>query len=565
MIIRSLVLTLTCILSVAAAQPEQDPLPIPSGIISGEISDAGATGLIGEFPLWGRIVGNFRCVSTASSLDLRYRIWTLVGEPVFTFVARGPRLDKIRLSDGNGLLLEITALDSLDQDAVRWHGGTEVFVARNLMDGAFIYDFSFHAILAATAIAPLPAVYRVGGDHGNRINGASIYRRYPGLVGRGGDWGWDVPGSPDWSRTFSYRSSAPFTADSYDELLHDELRARAIMRRLLYAYHVKDIAPIQILNTGAYRVSVSSLLHAIAMAEPEAMYPLYGIRTPREQQLFKLVRAYRQRARSDTDTVDLARRRALIDRVMTSLEDQVPSTLRAAWEAETGGDEMDPRSQQVLQEVVDALQPHLQADDDALGASMDDRALQRRIETAKRHFAQSRGAAANAAWQRIEGLLELTGSQGLRRVWVVGAAATELEEPFPPLLTARRSYTNETARERERRRERRRKRAAERREREKIERAHDARIAPSPARSAVFSVLVPTPMEDDDVARRLSAWAEQHLSSSQRSEGGFKYYRAVPRYRVRVFTEESAARTWSSGRDGVTVDIPAPPRRLDAE
>lgn len=579
MICRTLVLTLGCILSAVAAEPEEAPLPIPSGIISGEIADSGGTGLTGEFPLWGGIVGNFTSLATAGSLDLRYRIWTLVGEPVFTFVAKGPRLDTIRLSDGHETLLEIRALDSLDPDAVSWNGDREVLVARNLMDAAFIYDFSFYAKLAATAIAPLPKAYRVdeSTSRSRRFRTAAIYRRYPGIVGRGGGWGWDVPGSPDWSRTFSYRSqiSLPFTTDSYDALLYDDQRAREIMRRLLYAYHVQDIAPIHILHTGAYRVSVSNLLHAIATAEPEAVYPLYGIRSPREQQLFHLVHAYRQRARSDTDRADLARRHALVDRVMTSLEDQVPSSLRAAWQAEAGGDEMDPRSQQVLQDVVDRLQPHLQGDDDAFGASLDDLALQRQIETAKLHFAQARGPAASAAWQRIQDLLELTGSQGQRRVWVIGTAATGLEAPFSGsglTLTARRSPTTETARERERRlererqrRERKRKEAEERRQREEAERAHDQRIAPSPARSAVFSVLIPTEMEDEEVARQLSTWAETQLSPSQRLGGELQYYRAAPRYEVQVFTEEDAARAWSSGHDGGIVDVPAPPRRLEAE
>jgi hypothetical protein len=147
------------------------------------------------------------------SFQIRGQMWDLMGELVQTYEARFANAnnlyvplstDSMQRTDlmpngpgGVAYCLIHSSLSgsrqvSLDESTAQLHDGEkqkhfELSVSRDLFDEIRIMP-TFH----------MGITFFRGPDGPN----GSVVREYPGIMDRGGEWGWDVPGSPSWTNAF---------------------------------------------------------------------------------------------------------------------------------------------------------------------------------------------------------------------------------------------------------------------------------------------------------------------------------------------------------------------------
>ncbi|MGM0562090.1 MAG: hypothetical protein ACQETX_13610, partial [Pseudomonadota bacterium] len=293
--------------------------------VSGRI--ATSSSVSGHFSYRSDVVGTFVARDNAPPIELEYHLWTLVGEPVWGFRAKTSPFRRLtfRTQEGRLPLLEIAVLGSLPEGTVRWNGNI-VEVSRDLMDLASIYDFAFHAQMADQALSSLPT----GSE---RIRSAAIYRSHQGIAGDPGQWGWSVPGSPDWGTIFTHRDHLPepVTRESFDEVPIEADASKQIMKNLLEEFADRDDAAISRLETGDYQVRVGDLLHEIWKQEPDALSALMGVSSDTHRELADIMMGVAADLRQTGDTDDPAREAQRIDEILATHSEKFPNQLRQRW------------------------------------------------------------------------------------------------------------------------------------------------------------------------------------------------------------------------------------------
>ncbi|RDD63131.1 DUF1566 domain-containing protein [Ferruginivarius sediminum] len=407
---------------VSRAADEEDDFAI---IAKGEIDSSGVSGTFSFRP---GVVGIFQPVVGEPLMRLKYRLWVLVGEPVWAFVGKAPRLARINLTAEDGVIpfLTIAARGNLPDGTVHWNGHDHVTVSRDLMDMARIYDFSFQAVLRRDALNRLPAALRQGKPEADTIfDDVSIYRAYQGLLGQPGEWGWTVPGSPDWGETFTRRGMVrpSFARDSFKEHLLGREEAKEVMRRLLYNYHdrglydyseyVRGQAPIVHLETGDFRVHIYDLLRAIRRAEPEALHLLDGVRSVYDEELSRIVSDFADDVRREGLTEELAREAEEIDAVVSSHRERLSDAVVAAWRdvrANAPAAAADRRAAAYLRDLGPQVAARLSEWHLELPSGLDDD-----LEKARAFFAADPPVsdAVKAKWRALEDALDPGGGDDL--------------------------------------------------------------------------------------------------------------------------------------------------------
>jgi len=287
-----LILTLLPIMSFA-----QDPERLESIIISGEVNVYQPLGIKPVETGINELTAHFTPTGVANYTEIRYKLWTLVGEPVWTFAAKFPEMQSITLKRGNNDLLYIRRNTFLPEGAVEWRGDKTVTVSPDVMALARVYDFGMHLLIDDRALAVVPETFRSNSDIDSMsISGnPAIYRPFPGILGPAKKWSWDVPGSPEWNNVFrspNYGLSPTFTHSSYSQNAYDAETNKSIMRRLLYAHGFKNIDVISKAQVGNVKLRLGDLLRAIRKQHPAALDVIYGVKTDEERALVEIIAGF---------------------------------------------------------------------------------------------------------------------------------------------------------------------------------------------------------------------------------------------------------------------------------
>lgn len=340
--------------------------------VSGHILSQSSSG---TFEHWADINGIFVTRDYAAAVELEYNLWTLAGSMVWGFRAKTAPLQSLEFHKADLLkgdipisVLKIIADDSLPQDSVRMIDDRNVLVSRDLMDLAYIFDFTFLARRSPGAL------YQ--GATGSEGLEFSIYRNHQGISAPAGGWGWTVPGSPHWDSTFTYRSSLPadVTRESFDEMRMPALEAQQVMKRLLDEFAGDDSGAIQGLETGNYDVRVNELLHKIWKHEPDALRAMKGLppgsSTDRASgighELSNVMIELGADIRESGATGDLAREAERIDEIFEAHSSKLPENLQQIWadmKAEALEDAADRQLSRVLRMASSLMTDRLRAGD----------------------------------------------------------------------------------------------------------------------------------------------------------------------------------------------------------
>lgn len=388
-------------------------------IASGEIASNSGSG---SFTYRPGVQGSFQPTQDDPLMQLRYRIWTLVGEPVWEFTGWAPRLASIKLRSDEGMpLLTILRQDNLPNGTVRWNeAAAQATVSADLMDLARIYDFSFKATVSPScegAFCPgrlekLPATVR--GDvfeADAELSSVSIYRSYQGILGQPGEWGWGVPGSPSWDETFVWlggsNSRPSFSRDSFKEGLLGREEAKEVMRRLLHAYQSNGREPVVHLEVGDFRLNIHDLMRAIRKAEPEALHAVHGIHSSLDARLSEIIEDHFDKVRRHGLKPALEKEREEIEKTIPPYRELLSDQLFSDWKAlrdhapEAVADE---RAEVLLRELAPAVTKHLADGRQDLAAS-----VSQQVEEASTFFAEEPylSEAMKARWYTLQSSLNL--------------------------------------------------------------------------------------------------------------------------------------------------------------
>ncbi len=176
-----------------------------------------------------------------SDCEMRLALWTLMGEPVQTYEFRMPRLSELifEADDGFANRITISSVGDSKENDISFHGGSTVYVSQDVLDKIQYVNFSFS--IETYGLFPLPEKHR---SEGNPWSFASHFKAYihlnnPGVLEAPGEWGWDTPGSPDWSE---FLSKYKYPLEEGETRLEkgsymEEQKAREALRRMRWRYH----------------------------------------------------------------------------------------------------------------------------------------------------------------------------------------------------------------------------------------------------------------------------------------------------------------------------------------
>lgn len=312
-------LIITCFWRPEVGLAEENKPPLVSGKITT------SSPITGQFDYLSNLRGEF--TADDRPIELEYHLWTLVGEPLWGFRAKTAPFTHLSFHTqaGTSPLLDIIVQDIIPAGTVRWNGAF-VEVSRDIMDLASIYDFAFHARLAAPSISGIS-------DEGYPIDTAAIYRQHQGIAGDPGDWGWTVPGSPNWASMLTHRPGMPYpvTRESFDDRPIGADASKQIMKNVLEEFADRDDVAISRLETGDYQVRVGDLLHEIWKQEPDALSALMGVSSDYHRELADIMMGVAADLRRTGGTGDPAREAERIDEILATHSEKFPNQLRQRW------------------------------------------------------------------------------------------------------------------------------------------------------------------------------------------------------------------------------------------
>ena len=195
---------------------------LPGGRVAALLQDGHGTGYTYDAKYGRRSV---RIESRLNNIgfEARFELWTLMGEPIEIYEFRAPKITNMFLHGDAGYRNSVaiyTVGDSEGKGYIDAHfqeswPNVTIHVSEDVLDLVRYHDFTF-----SITVLPLGS--------GTHYGYLYIHRRNPGVIDRPGQWGWDVPGSPDWDNFLS-RVDAPLDEREYEVPTH--MRASAEVAR----------------------------------------------------------------------------------------------------------------------------------------------------------------------------------------------------------------------------------------------------------------------------------------------------------------------------------------------
>ncbi|MHC5020856.1 MAG: hypothetical protein ACYTGX_12240 [Planctomycetota bacterium] len=277
-------------------------------------------------------------------IEVRYRMWRLVGEPVFVFEPRY-QLDPQKgiAWDWAHKILVRTSAPPRTVEATDVVNGTARYltVSQDLWDLIRIRSFGMtFAVNTRTGI---------GGRPGVPVT-VAIHQGLTAVMSGPEKWGWDVPGSPSWAKTFSSRGS-PLKAKGTlgaDEWLPKD-KAERLWKLLWERWKTTKTAPLDSVAFSRVEFDFSRFFSEVEKILPGASDPLF--RSPQRlgepDEAFQERTALERQARAMLRGIDrelewiqagggaaepsaaLTRRLALTERVLKLLPSDAPPDLVA--------------------------------------------------------------------------------------------------------------------------------------------------------------------------------------------------------------------------------------------
>ncbi|MGM0561104.1 MAG: hypothetical protein ACQETX_08570 [Pseudomonadota bacterium] len=312
--------------------------------IEGLVESSSASG---SFEYRPGIIGHFITRDYEPAVTLNYHLWTLTGELVWGFRARTSPFSRIELYSEEGYLklLSIGVDGSLPHGTVRPLNDEMVLVSNDLMNKAYVYNFVFLAV-------------------NDRF---SVFRRHQGISAPPEQWGWSVPGSPDWEEAFTYKTeiSRPFDKDDLESGKIDGEKARSIIKALLAAkpgdpnYYHRGFDRLEITDL---HVRMGDLIHAIWREDPDILRKLRQIPdSPTEQRIAGAMMKVAEKMRSEPETFR-PREMTEISNLLYHHGDKLSDELKTFWEQlidETQQHRNADRNQEVLVRLGQSLMADL--------------------------------------------------------------------------------------------------------------------------------------------------------------------------------------------------------------
>lgn len=317
-----------------------------------------------------------------AKVDLRYRLWRLTGEPVWSFE---PRYEFGAIELGSN---SIRRDDSLEDEAL---------IAENLPNGSINLRVS-RELFETIRMRELHVVARFTQSAG--ISTSIFYNAWISAVfDRPGKWGWDVPASPAWKETFTTQGDPLEEGEELQQWIDGE-EAKACWARLEKAWKSEQTPALEYLRCYRMKLDLSNFWMRVEAQQPGVTRPFFNRmirgesfeqaaqRNALEYQIQSLlngvsreVAASRATTGGPRATASLERRLAITEQAFLLLDGDAPAYLVESFEAakrQLTGDVLDERMRHLseswkkeVEEVEILLEPATLEELEQLGASIE--------------------------------------------------------------------------------------------------------------------------------------------------------------------------------------------------
>ncbi|MCH8549543.1 MAG: hypothetical protein LAT80_11765 [Balneolaceae bacterium] len=216
------------------------------------------------------------------TFDIAYNIWTLLGESVWSFVAKYNMPDRIVVIRDGETALEIRKGRG-NTRTLPYGGYHRVVVSPDVYEKIRITSFRFSATISAWT--------------GQSFGTTMIMARNPGITGAQGEWGWDVPANPTWDKMFLKFDTGSQRIQSTFQNFKSIERANIPEEAWLNSDEARDLfleykGKRNVLTPGDIwdiKMDIGPVIREIRRATPEALEHYYS--RPRDSQALAMISA----------------------------------------------------------------------------------------------------------------------------------------------------------------------------------------------------------------------------------------------------------------------------------
>ncbi|WP_157960497.1 hypothetical protein [Marinimicrobium alkaliphilum] len=513
-----------------------------SGTIQGDMSFGKAIGHSGNVQLRANYAegsGNYIGfeISDSPEFEISYNTWTLLGEPVWSFVAKYKLPNGIYVYRDDRRVLEI--LSPTDSRSIEAHRNGQ--------------DSHLYTVTVPSEVYEKIRVtsFRFSANIGRYI----ISRQNPGITGAHGEWGWDVPGSPTWDKMFL----APWTNDYYTSDIPEQAWLSGEEAREVYIEHRGKENVLRPRGLWDVKMDLWPVIREIRRVTPEALEHYYS--RPRDSQALAMVSAL-ERSDQPRDSRAYREQVQTVKSALQRLGSDVSPELIDHLDSLGAGADRNRLSSDVRQvgnmvQAVISNTPSDQAPDWR-------EALKTRIQQLS-ELADVAGLQANDPIRsQITNLQDVVMGLGSgRMIWIVATGSSRVETP---LRSAGIVFGTSSSTEEQRRRAQQRsneRRAEEQRRRAELDDRRNTELRRGWVRSEMLRVWVPDDVAFSETTQGLElplleSWAREEFGGHviERDD-----WRTVSRFKVHVFEGAEEARALIRELDDYRpVDVKPPTR-----
>lgn len=200
----------------------------------------------------------------SAKIDLRYRLWRLTGEPVWSYE---PRYELGTIQLGGNSIVQDKSLEGESLIAeMAPEGSVHLRVSRELFESIRIRDL--HVVARFTQLAGISD---------------SIYHNawVSAVFARPGEWAWDVPASPAWDQAFTTQANPLKEGEEIQQWVDDK-EAKACWARLEKAWRSQQTPPLEYLRCYRMQLDLSNFWWRVEAQQPGATRPFFRRYLPGE-------------------------------------------------------------------------------------------------------------------------------------------------------------------------------------------------------------------------------------------------------------------------------------------
>jgi|GEM_PF-3666711 len=255
--------------------------------------------------------GDYRIKVGFKSFDLKYRLFSMMGEPAEIFSPRY-EISQLHFSrPNNGGTINVYVREFVDAKTAYADFEGTIHVSQEIMNKAVISSLHFSLNLC----------FRL---NDNSVQNVSFDRTNPGVLSGGGKWGFDVAGSPSWAR-FINQYQMGFTSRWLPQNVqwYSESSAKSTFRAMRKA-KARDC------NSKVNNLSFDlAPLWAAMLAVDPTIFNKLSFMSDSDRQMMSLAGQYASAVENNASNV--ARRKRLTERAYTMLKGDLSSFTKDIW------------------------------------------------------------------------------------------------------------------------------------------------------------------------------------------------------------------------------------------